>query len=379
MSTPLIFLAVLSVLVLVHEAGHFLTAKFLGIRVEEFAFGLPFTKAILSFKRGETKYSIYPLLFGGFVRMHGEESDVEHEKGRSFWNRGKKQRMLVIVAGVIMNVVLALVSFVLLYAIIGVPIKTQDKVTILQVAKNSPAELAGFKANDRIVSVEGKEISSGEEFGNLMKSWAGINVNILIERGDGVPLFEGIWSKANELQTIQVIPRQNPPEGEGALGVGLGEYPYLLTQKCQISNIKCQMTGVAKGFEATGIWMGRIIDGLRSIGQSLSRGKAPEGVSGPIGIYQLTDVVSKGGFLPLLELTAILSINLAIFNILPIPALDGGRAFFIWLEVVRRKRISAELEQKVNSWGMAVLLGLIALITLQDVIHLSFIQKLFGK
>ncbi len=379
MSTPIIFLAVLSVLVLFHEAGHFLTAKFLGIRVEEFAFGLPFTKALFSFKRGETTYSLYPLLFGGFVRMHGEEADVDKEKNRSFWNRGKKQRMLVIVAGVIMNVVLAFVSFVLLYAIIGVPTKVENKVTILQVRENSPAKLAGIQAEDRVIAVEDKPITSSEEFGNLMKSWAGLKVNITLESGAGVPLFEGVWSRKNERKVIQVTPRANPPEGEGALGVGLGEYPYLITEKCSVLSVRCSVGAVTQGVRATGIWMSRIIDGLRSIGQSLSHGKAPEGVSGPIGIYQLTDIVSKGGFLPILELTAILSINLAIFNILPIPALDGGRAFFIWLEVIRRKRVPAELEQKINSWGMAALLGLIALITLQDVIHLSFIQKLFGK
>jgi len=118
---------------------------------------------------------------------------------------------------------------------------------------------------------------------------------------------------------------------------------------------------------------------LRSIGKSLVAGKAPEGVSGPIGIYQLTDVVSQGGLWPVVELTAVLSVNLAVFNVLPIPALDGGRMFFIWLEWLRRKRMSAQLEQKINSWGMIALVGLIALITLQDVIRFGWISRLISR
>lgn len=379
MQTPLIFLAVLSVLVLVHEAGHFITAKLLGIKVEEFAFGLPFTKPLLHFRKGETQYAIYPLLFGGFVRMHGEETDVEHDKTRSFWNRGKKQRMLVIVAGVIMNVILAIVGFVTLYAVIGVPQKIVNQVTILQVQPNSPAAQSGLQAEDQVQLVEGKSVTTGEEFSQLMKSWGGVQVHLTVQRGKGVPLFEGVWMTNAHTQVITVTPRVNPPKGEGAIGVGIADYPYLQTQKCTVLSAKCEGLAILSGFKTTGVWAVRILDGLRSIGQSLSHGKAPQGVAGPIGIYQLTDVVAKGGFLPILELTSILSINLAIFNILPIPALDGGRAFFIWLEVVRRKRVSAELEQKINSIGMTILLGLIALITLQDVFHLDFVRHLFGK
>jgi regulator of sigma E protease len=118
-----------------------------------------------------------------------------------------------------------------------------------------------------------------------------------------------------------------------------------------------------------------VVQGFRLIGQSLMHGKAPEGVAGPVGIYQLTDVVSQGGFLPILELVAILSVNLAAFNVLPIPALDGGRMFFVWIEAVRHKRVSAELERKINSVGMAILLGLIVLITLHDVFKLGILSK----
>lgn len=115
MQTPLVFLAVLSVLVLIHELGHFLAARIFGIRVDEFAFGLPFTRPIFSKKFGETTYSIYPLLFGGFVKLHGEESEVKTDQNRSFFERGKKQRVVVMAAGVVMNFLLAFVIFTSLF------------------------------------------------------------------------------------------------------------------------------------------------------------------------------------------------------------------------------------------------------------------------
>ena len=373
MSTGVIFFAVLSVLVLVHELGHFIAARLLGIKVEEFAFGLPFTKPILKFKKGETQYAIYPLLFGGFVRLFGEEGPASAKASAgegSFWNRGRKQRMMVIAAGVIMNLVLAMVAFVGLYAYVGVPQKVEEKVTVVRINADSPAEEAGLRDNDRILAVEGRAVDV-EEFSSLMKSWAGIGVNITVERGDNLYLFEGIASKNAETFVVNAVPRVKPPEGQGALGVVVASYPYLAIEKCQMTNVKCQIGAVTVGVRSTGTWIGRVVDGLRGIGKSLAEGKKPEGVSGPVGIYQLTEVVAAGGFWPVLELVAILSVNLAVFNFLPIPALDGGRMVFIWVEWVRRKRIDPKLEQKINSWGMAFLIGLLALITLQDVIRVG--------
>jgi len=379
MPTWLIFFFVLSVLVLIHELGHFLASRALGIKVEEFAFGLPFTKPLWQIKRGETQYSIYPLLFGGFVRLYGEESEIEKEKERSFWSRGRKQRMTVIAAGVVMNMVLALVGFVLLYAVVGVPTTSVNKVTLVGVEAGSPADAAGLKPDDQVVAVEGKPIADGAEFSRLMRSWGGIKVNLIVERGTGTTLLEGIAQQNIQRMMIEVVPRLNPPEGQGPLGVHIGDYPYLEVHKCSLLDAKCLMQAIGAGVKTTGIWVARVADGLRSIGKSLVAGKAPEGVSGPIGIYQLTDVVSQGGLWPVVELTAVLSVNLAVFNVLPIPALDGGRMFFIWLEWLRRKRMSAQLEQKINSWGMIALVGLIALITLQDVIRFGWISRLISR
>lgn len=381
MPTGLIFIIVLSVLVLVHEFGHFAAAKLFGIKVEEFAFGLPFTPPIFKFKAkkgDQTQYSVYPLLFGGFVKLHGEEEEGS-DKDRSFWNRGKKQRLLVVGAGIIMNFILALTAFIVLYSVVGVPARTTEKITVAQVVKNSPAEAAGIKPFDRIVAVEGKVITSDEEFSALMKSWGGVGVNITLERGATQALFEGLIEKEKSTIVINVVPRSNPPPHEGAVGVAISPVPYIETLKCNMLSINCSFGAVKQGVKSTGVWVGRIVDGMRSIGKSLAAGKAPEGVSGPVGIYQLTGIIAAEGFWPLVELVAVLSVNLGVFNILPIPALDGGRIFFIVLEGIRGKKISVEAEQKINSWGMIFLLGLMALISLQDVIRLGIFGKLLGK
>ncbi len=373
--TFVIFLGVLSILVLIHELGHFAAARILGIKVEEFAFGLPFTRHIFQIKRGETLYSIYPLLFGGFVRLYGEETEVKG-KGKDFWSRGRKQRMMVVAAGVIMNIVLAVVGFVALYAVLGVPQTLENQVTILKIENDSPAEKAGLKIEDRVIRIENKGIKDGNEFGKLMRSWAGVEVNLTVRRGKGTQLLEGITQDSYTDLAVRVTPRENPPEGQGPVGVGIADYPYITVEKCSVFSIRCSVNAVVAGVRTTGMWMTRVVDGLREIGRSLAAGKAPEGVAGPVGIYQLTDVVVRGGVWPLVELVAILSVNLAVFNVLPIPALDGGRMFFIWLEWVRRKRLAVELEQKINTWGMALLLGLLALISLQDVWRMGWVDKL---
>ena len=342
--------------------GHFAAARYFGIRIDEFAFGLPFTRAIFKFQHGETQYAIYPLIFGGFVKLHGEENEVRDDKKRSFWDRGRRQRMIVLVAGVTMNILLALVLFVSLYLVLGIPGEAHNLVTVNLVESGSPAAASGLVPYDRIISVNNQIVIDTREFGQMMVKYAGTPTKLMVRRGQTVPLFEGIVEKSAQEIVLTAIPRVNPPTGQGALGVSISEYPYV--QLSKNGNV------FIASLRVTGKWIERIFEGFRGIGQSLMAGKKPEGIAGPIGIYQLTGIVAGEGILPIMELIAILSVNLAIFNVLPIPALDGGRMFFIWLEWVRRKRISAELEAKINNWGMVFLLSLIALISLQDVIKI---------
>src|SRR3990167_9177510 len=209
MATGVIFFVVLSILVLVHELGHFMAARLFGIEVEEFAFGLPFSKPIFKIKKGKTQEG-------------------------SFWSRGKKQRMMVIAAGVVMNVVLALVGFGVLYASVGVPVRRVELVTVVEVQKDTPADSAGMARGDRIVAVEGRPVSASE-FPQLMKSWAGVEGHLLIERGKGTYLFEGIAPGPVEQKIVAIVPRANPPEGQGSIGVLISNYPYLETIKCSMS------------------------------------------------------------------------------------------------------------------------------------------------
>jgi regulator of sigma E protease len=301
------------------------------------------------------------------------------DRSRAFWNKGKKARVIVIVAGVVMNVVLALVAFGVLYLNLGIPTGTREKVTVVRLVEGSPAVSAGLMVKDRVLEVEGKPVGTGKEFSALMKSWAGLPVQLVIERGDTLPLFEGIAERNVERIFITVVPRVNPPAGEGPLGVAILDYPYLSVRSCSGQNAGCVLGVVPAAVKTVGIWAVRVVDGLREIGKSLLAAKTPEGVSGPIGIYKLTGLVAGEGFLPLVELVAVLSINLAVFNVLPIPALDGGRLFMVLLEWVRRKRVPADLEQKINSWGMVFLLGLVLLISLQDVMNLESVKKLLGR
>ena len=375
-----IFLGVLSVLVLVHELGHFLVALALGIKVEEFAFGLPFTAPIFSVKHKGIIYSIYPVLFGGFVRLYGEEGPpspkASEGQGRDFWSRGRKQRMMVLIAGVVMNVVLAVVAFGILYAAVGVPQKIQNKVTVVGLESGGPAEIAGIKSEERIVEVEVKQIAGIDEFSRLMRSWAGLSVNLTVESGKNLHMLEGINQIETQKRVVKVTPRANPPEGQGPLGVRIADFPYVTSAKCQVLSARCAGDIAKAGVRATWTWTNRVIEGLRGIGKSLSRGQAPEGVAGPIAIYGLVDIISKGGFWPLLELLAVLSVNLAVFNILPVPPMDGGKMFFVWLEWARRKKLSVGLEQKINAWGMVAVLVLLALVSLQDVWNMGWVSGL---
>jgi len=374
----LVFLAILSILVLIHELGHFIVAKLLGIRVEEFAFGLPFIGPLFKVQWGETQFSFYPLLLGGFVRLYGEDKEPAAMKGqdqkKSFWNRPAGSRLAVISAGVVMNILLALGGFVALYSFLGAPVKTTDKVTVEQVISGSPAEAAGILVGDRLVAVEGQKVADMSEYSRLIKSWAGMKVHVTLERGEVTTMIEGLFEKAKTTKTVELVPRKNPPANEGASGVAIESFPYVETSRCGNNIWNCTQIAAYWGVKNTKMWIGRVFDGLRQMGKGLVAGQIPKDVAGPVGVYQITGLVAGQGFWPVVELLAILSINLAVFNFLPIPALDGGRALFVILEVIFRKRIPSEIEHRVNSWGFAVLLAIMAAASLQDVIRLGWFK-----
>lgn len=392
------FILILSVLVFVHELGHFLMAKRAGILVEEFGFGLP--PRLWGKKVGETLYSINALPIGGFVKLYGEDGGPRTEdrgqmaedrnqmvrnQGRAYFEKSIPRRLSVLLAGVTMNLLLGVIAFSVLYFVYGIPTKT-GRVVIAGIAENSPAELAELKLDDQVVSIDGKKIFEMEEFVDLAKAKAGQSVRLEIVREKDNPCRKETEGEAGEQNKVlggaatgeigfqcqgnnlivSVIPRVSPPAGEGPLGVAitdteLKKYPWYQTP----------YLGVIEGFKESLAWGEMILDSLgKTLLALVTKGTVPKDIAGPIGIFQVTGEVAKSGFLAVLQFLGILSVNLAIINILPLPALDGGRLVFLGYEAVTRKKPNPKVELAVNNIGMALLLGLMVLITINDILRL---------
>jgi regulator of sigma E protease len=357
--TIVIFVLVLGLLVLAHEFGHFIAAKKAGMRVDEFGFGFP--PKLFSWRRGETLFSFNLLPLGGFVKIYGE--DGEHSlENRSFGSKSAWRRFTVLISGVGMNLVLAwvLLSIGLL---VGVPqVVSQDQVLpksahirnvaigIIEVAPDSPAQMAGIKSGDKILFINGQAIDSIAQMQNLTKENAGKETKYQISRGD---------TKIEKT----ITPRANPPEGEGALGVALGQiglvsYPwYEVLYRGLISTINIFL------FTITAIWglFAKLFTG-QSVGAA---------VAGPIGIAVLTRDMAQLGISYLIQFVAVLSVNLAIINAIPFPALDGGRVLFLVIEKIRRKKLPQNAEQIANGIGFFLLISLMIAVTVKDVTKFS--------
>lgn len=340
-----VFLLVLSILVLVHEAGHFLAAKKVGVKVEEFALGLPFTAPIIS-RTGKDgmKISLYPILFGGFVRLKGEDEAERSSDPDSLVNKNWKERAFVILAGVFMNFVLAILVISLIFT--QKVFVASDRVHVEGIAPGSPAEMAGLRQGDVISSLGGKKIKTVEEVVSYTKAHLGENLDVLVQRD-------------NEQLTLKILARKSPPPTEGPLGISLSN----LEEK-RYSLIEAPFYGTIETLKLSGLM-------VKMMGTTLSQlifgGVVPKDVAGPIGIAQITSQSVKMGGWAVLQLLGLLSLNLAIVNVLPFPALDGGRFAFIFAEGVFGKKVKPKVERAVNMAGMALIFGLIILISLNDV------------
>ena len=341
----IIFIVALSVLVLVHEFGHFFAARRTGVKVEEFGLGLP--PRIIGKKFGDTIYSINWLPIGGFCRMYGEDGDG---KGKdAFNNKNPWQKLIIVLGGVLMNLVLAVVIFSVVYSILGVP-KEVDKVTIIGISKNSPAEMAGLKENDVILKVGDKEIKKANELTDEIAKYKGENVKLLISNDQ------------LKNQEIKVEVRENPPEGEGSMGIAISNMEMVKVPWYRFYE------GIGAGFKEAFYWSKIIVGGVVSMVGGLFKGNIPKDVSGPIGMYEATSSIRNNqGILAVIHFFGIVSVNLAVINILPFPALDGGRIMFVLYEMIFKKKANQKLEIIVNNIGMMLLLGLILIITVGDI------------
>lgn len=364
MPNIIVFFIILSIVVLVHELGHFFAAKKNKVKVEEFGFGYP--PRVFAKKIGETVYSLNALPFGGFVRLFGEqEADLnladkvlEKVKRRAFYQKGKKQRIAVIVAGVLMNFLLGAAAFSLVYSLIGIP-EQVDYIVVNDIIAGSPAESAGLKIDTRVDAVNGRRVFNPSEFKEIIEENKGKEVVLgTLERsGD-----KRGWINRQE---VRLTPRENQAEDEGAVGILIANYDNIFYPIWQMP-----FRGAWVGIKEAVAWGAMMIAGVWTIfSQLAARGTVPP-VAGPIGIYQITSSVSKQGFLALVKFTGILSINLAVINILPFPALDGGRLLFVFLEKAIGRKIKPVIEQWVNFVGMVILLSLMLLVTFREAFDL---------
>lgn len=353
----IIFIVALSILVLVHEMGHFIAAKLTGVKVEEFGLGLP--PQIGGKKIGETVFSLNWLPIGGFCRLYGEDPTlVEGIEGkkmfkRTFAAKNPAQKLLIVLGGVLMNVVLAVVIFTAVYAVLGIPQETKE-VQIIEVVKNTPADMAGLKVDDVVQMVNGIKVESPAQLTSEVGKYKGTNVKLQISN-----------DQLKDVREVTVEVRANPPAGEGSMGVAISNTKMVKLPWYQ------WYKGIGAGFKEAYYWGKIIFDGLVTMVKGIGQGKIPKDVSGPIGMYEATSSIRQTeGIWAVVHFFAIVSVNLAVVNVLPFPALDGGRIIFVAYEFIFRKRANATVEAVVNNAGMMVLLALIGLITLGDVIRL---------
>ena len=347
----LTFLIVLSVLILAHEFGHYWAAKRAGVLVEEFGFGFP--PRIFGKKIGETIYSINLLPFGGFVRLHGEISEEGVTKPqRAFMNKSKKARISILLAGVTMNLLLAVVAFATVYSFSGIPKETEN-VRVVDVVPGSPAQTAKILVGDVVKNVDGEEVTTVSGFIEIVEGSKGDRLLIELERTKGDETI---------LEKVRITPREDPPEEEGPLGVVISStevyYPPIWQRP---------FVGIYYGVKEALFWTATMVTGFIGLFANLFSGQVPQDIAGPVGIFALTSEAAKYGIFTLINFVGILSINLVILNILPFPALDGGRLLFIGIESVIGRKILPKIEATINTIGMIILISLLLAITVQDV------------
>ena len=389
----LLIFPVLGFLVFVHELGHFMTARAFGIKVTEFGFGFP--PRMFGVRYGETLYSLNWIPVGGFVRMVGEE---DPEEPGSFAGKSVGVRMLVLAAGAFMNVALPVVIFTALFML------PHDEfvgaVTITSVSPGSPAEEAGLRPGDSILAVDGERTNNHIELVQTILANLGNETELTVRRG---PLIAnmGFSPDTMRIETVRVVPRVNPPyrtvvesvtdpetevSVEEARGIDPSFEPgdKLYQGSIGVTIFTANPRPVETTYpvwEAVPMGVERIWDTVRVVKNALHRwsaGGPDPGLTGPVGIAQVTGQVAEAGISPLLELTAFLSINLAIVNMLPIPALDGGRFMFVFIEWVRRgKRISPRREGLAHLVGFAAVLALIISMSYLDVMRILSGEGLF--
>ncbi|HEX3629918.1 MAG TPA: M50 family metallopeptidase [Candidatus Dormibacteraeota bacterium] len=340
---PLV-IVIFSLLVIVHESGHFLTGKLFGIKVEQFSVG--FGPKLFGVERGETLYAVRSVPLGGFVKLAGMDGSMDAGP-RSFNAHPLWQRFIVIVAGSAFNLILPVFIFSAVFMTVGLS-QVKTPIEVGSVDPGTPAAAAGMRSGDVIQSVNGHPIRQFVDLPNTLNASKGTPVTVVIER-DG--------------QTLQLVitPRLDSSTG----GYILGFHPAAVTTKP--SPPEAAWLGVRE----TGNAIVGIVGGIYELATNKSLGGllGPNGLEGPVGIVKTTARAAQAGVLSVVGVVALLSLSLGLANILPFPALDGGRAAFLVIELIRGRPVDPAREQVVHYVGLALLFGLIGLVTYNDVLR----------
>ena len=362
----LIFIVILLVLVLVHEFGHFFTAKRFGIRVDEFGFGFP--PKLFSRKYGETEYSFNLFPLGGFVKIFGENPDEENtngpNSGRSFINKPKWKQAIVLFAGIFANFLLAWLLFSFTF-MSGFPTSvgaeapgaklTDVHLVITSVADKSPAQIAGFEPGDKIISVQSGKDNLSEINTDTLKSF-------VLAHGIEIIKIGYLRGENTAENFIKVIPQINVDNGAPMIGISIDE-------------IGIEKMPVLRAFKEGMIFNLSVaqntFSGLYTLIKEAILGRGSlESITGPVGLVGIVGDVSHLGFAYLISFTGLISVNLAIINLIPFPALDGGRLLFLLIEKIKGSRINPKITNTVNTIGFAILIIFMIIVTYHDIIKL---------
>ena len=338
----------LGVLIFVHELGHFLVAKWAGVGVNTFSLG--FGPRLLGFKKGETDYRLSAIPLGGFVRMVGENPSDEvapEDEARSFSHKKVGWRLAIVAAGPLSNVAFALIAYFLLMLVWGLPTMTT---AVGEVLPSSPALLAGVQKGDRVTAINGTPVSQWTDMVELIQGSDGKPLRVTLQRGKGQvqatihPRREettDIFGEKHQVFRVGIVASQEMV----TIRVGLWEAAKLAAQKTY--------------------WAGELI--VMSVVKILQAKVSVDNLGGPIMIAQVAGEAASHGLAPLISLAALISVNLAILNLLPIPALDGGHILFFLIEAVTRRPVSLAMREKAQQVGMVILILLMVFIFYNDI------------
>jgi regulator of sigma E protease len=373
MGSILGFIVALVPLIALHEMGHMFIAKWVGVWVREFGIGLPPRIAKL-FKWQETDFTLNAIPLGGFARMEGEEDMLMDEsqaeepesttpeeraqkaeaKRHSLYAQSPRKRILIFLGGPLMNLLTGLVLSIVLF-VTGIPIIDSMTVNITNVLPNTPAEEAGLRAEDVIVAMNGEPVDDVEEVIQMTEDNLGEEVTLTIKRSD-------------EETQISLVPREDPPPNEGAMGIALmGEPLDYHIEPLPLWQSLTRGTAYFFNLLRTTLWAPVLI----------IRGLIPAEAARPVGIVNISRMayqsiqqsVTTGTLIPILNLLIIINISLAVFNLLPLPALDGGRVLFTTIEMIRNKPLSPKLQERVHQVALAILVILFIVITVLDIVY----------